>query len=170
MILAKEIIGNIYADEAYGKMYDNFLKDDKLEKVLISSKDRKKNKIRISTDKDSDVGIIVTEEAKLSSGDVIFCDEHRMIIVEVKKDYALVVDFDENINRHELLMRAVKFGHLIGNQHWTLMTKGNSVYLPIAIDKEVMETIIYGGNIPEITIRYEEIDQSDFEEYVHHHP
>ena len=173
MILAKGIIGNALEDKKYKELYEKYHENKKLEKILISSRDRNKNKMRATTDKNNDVGITLDGNSKLSSGDIIFCDDNVMIVVEVEKDQALVVDFDKGMTNHELFVEAIKFGHLIGNQHWHFISKGNSVHIPINIAKEVMETIIDNGHIHGIKIRYEEIDQSDlnFKEnkHTHHH-
>lgn len=160
MISIENTLGNINTDDELKKRYDIRLRDGKVEMLSISSRDRKKNKMRKATDKGTDVGIILIDKGTLSSGDILVDDDERMIVVMIEKDEAMVIELNEEEDESLMIKKAVKAGHLLGNQHWGIIVKGRSIYVPIAIDKAVMETVIANGNLTNITIRYEELDQS----------
>lgn len=163
MISIKNTLGNINVDDELKKRCDARSKDGKVEILSISSRDRKKNKMRKITDRGTDVGITLVGKGMLSSGDVLVDDDERMIVVNIEKDEAMVIELNEEENESLMIKKAVKVGHLLGNQHWGIIIKGRSIYVPIAIDKVVMETVIANGNLTNISIRYEELDQSILE-------
>jgi urease accessory protein len=160
MILIKNTLGNINSDNELKKKYDVYLKNGKAEILSISSRDRKKNKMRKITDKGTELGLTIVDDNMLASGDVLVDDGERMIIVNIEKDEVMVIELNEEEDESRMIKKAVKIGHLLGNQHWGIIVNGRSIYVPIAIDKAVMETVIANGNLENINIRYEELDQS----------
>ena len=160
MISIENTLGNINADSELKKKYDTYSKDGRVEVLSISSRDRKKNKMRKITNKGTDIGITLVGKGMLASGDILVDDGKRMIVVDVEKDEAMVIELNEEEDESLMIKKAVKVGHLLGNQHWGIIVKGRSIYVPIAIDKVVMETVIANGNLTNISIRYEELDQS----------
>lgn len=165
LLVSKGVIGNIYSDKSLYEKSRGFQSERRLEKVVLSSRDRKKTRMKKTTDHGTEIGIVTPRGAGLSSGDVLILEKGRMILVELELEEVLVIDFKGDF----ILERAVKLGHLLGNQHWPIMVKDESVYIPITLDKSVMETVIRGSNIEGITIRYEKINPSDFEAPPQHH-
>ena len=37
---------------------------------------------------------------------------------------------------------SVELGHAIGNQHWPAVVKGTKVYIPLTVDKKVMDSVM----------------------------
>ena len=172
MIIVEKIVGNIYADRSLYERSQILEKEKKLEKLSLSISDARKSRIRKNTDRGTEIGIIQNRKGVLSSGDVLVLTDQNMVLVEIEMEEAMVIDFGDHLDSSALLERAVRLGHLIGNQHWAFFVKGNCVYVPITIDRRVMDTVIKGGNIPGIAFRYQEIDPSSFkgQSAGHHHP
>ena len=43
---------------------------------------------------------------------------------------------------HEQLQRAVRLGHVLGNQHWPVAVVGEQILVPVSLDRAVMETVL----------------------------
>ena len=41
-----------------------------------------------------------------------------------------------------LIRSAVELGHAIGNQHWPAVVKGTKMYVPLTVDRKVMDSVM----------------------------
>ena len=41
-----------------------------------------------------------------------------------------------------MIRTAVEFGHAVGNQHWPAVVKGMQVYIPLTVDRKVMQSVM----------------------------
>ena len=68
----------------------------------------------------------------------------------------------------EMAMRTcVELGHAMGNQHWPALVKGNSVYVPLTVDRKVMDSVMNTHRFEDI--RYEFVPGSEIIPYLAPH-
>jgi urease accessory protein len=79
-----------------------------------------------------------------------------MFVVKIEAEEMMVLHFVERFHDDKMLELAVKLGHAIGNQHWQMKVVGGKIYVPIMIDKKVMESVMKTHNIPGIKYYFEE--------------
>lgn len=83
---------------------------------------------------------------RLSDGDIIYysAEEGRAVVIRISLDEVMVATLDpERMGSVErLLTSAVELGHALGNQHWPAVVRGAQVYVPLSIDRKVMESVM----------------------------
>ena len=90
--------------------------------------------------------ISLRRDVRLKDGDVIFWSEllRRMVVVRIKLSDVLAIDLG-TLSRQpieEALRTAVELGHALGNQHWAAVVRGTKVYVPLMVDRKVMESVM----------------------------
>lgn len=83
---------------------------------------------------------------RLNDGDVVAWNEQacRMTVVRLRLADLLVVDMG-TLARQPIdtaLRTAVELGHAIGNQHWAAVVRGTKVYVPLVVDRKIMESVM----------------------------
>ncbi|MBO5903392.1 MAG: urease accessory protein UreE [Tidjanibacter sp.] len=83
---------------------------------------------------------------RLNDGDIIYysAQEGRAVVIRIALDEVMIVTLDpERMGSVErLLTSAVELGHALGNQHWPAVVRGAQVYVPLSIDRKVMESVM----------------------------
>lgn len=81
-----------------------------LEKVYLQSDDLLKRVQRVVTDHGRELGISLLQTANLSHGDVLFMDDHNLIVVEVVPEDVLII-------RPRSIGEMGDIAHKLGNRH-----------------------------------------------------
>ena len=91
-----------------------------LEKVYLESSDLVKRVQRVVTDHGSEIGIRLEEQKDLSAGDVLYMDEHHVVVIDVVPDDLLVI-------RPKSLQHMGDIAHKIGNRHLPAQFEGDEM-------------------------------------------
>jgi len=130
-----------------------------LEYVRIDSDERKKSRLRVETDAGTDLGIVVGD-GELRSGDVLFVDDDAAAVVAFETREAFVVELPAP--SESTLAAAAEFGHRVGNQHWDVAVEDGAVYVPVDVERRILEDVL-GPYVPEgARTRYEEVEAELF--------
>lgn len=104
--------------------------------------------------------IALARHTQIVDGDVIDFDPKakRGVVLRLKLSPVLVVDLSrlKDMAHEKIISICVELGHAIGNQHWPAVVKGTTVYVPLTVDKKVMESVMDTHHIEGITYRFEE--------------
>ncbi len=67
-----------------------------------------------------------------------------MVALRIRLNDVLVADLGELASERpeEIIHIALELGHAIGNQHWPAVVKGTKVYVPLTVDKKVMDSVM----------------------------
>lgn len=128
MLSSTSIVGNIFT-----KKGSQILKGKTFEKLEISRHDLEKNRLRRTTDKGTDIAIILERGSKLRHGDILKHGEN-FVIIDQTPEKVITVKTKEKENSFELL---VLLGHIIGNRHRPISLEGKSVTFPIQAESEL---------------------------------
>lgn len=83
---------------------------------------------------------------RLSDGDIIAYNpsERRIAVVRLRLSEVMIVDLAGLFRRPptEAVAMAIEIGHAIGNQHWPAVVKQERLYIPLAVDKKVMLSVM----------------------------
>ena len=83
---------------------------------------------------------------RLHDGDIIQFDSqsHSAAVVKIKLGEVLVLNIAPLALRptEEALATAIEIGHALGNQHWPAVVRGAQVFVPMSIDRKVMESVM----------------------------
>jgi urease accessory protein len=173
MIVVEAVLGNLGEDARLRDLHRRWQAEGCAETVALTPLDAQKGRLRIQTDKGTPLGLSLGRGASLRDGDVLYLDEaeRRIIVARLTPEEVLVITVQPTASAEELLRVAVRLGHVLGNQHWPVKVEGLSVYVPVSVDKKVMETVLKTYGLQGITYRFEEASVGAIPRAVpHDHP
>lgn len=173
MIVVEEILGNIGEDARLRDMHQRWQAAGGAETVELTPLEAQKGRLRTATDKGTPLGMSLGRGTALRDGDVLYLNEseQRMIVARLKPEEVLVITVKPTASAAELLRVAVHLGHVLGNQHWPVKIEGTTVYVPVSVDKQVMETVLKTYDLQGIEYRFEERSIGPIPRVVpHEHP
>lgn len=103
-MIIEQVVGNIdnISDETLNKLH--------LENVFVESSNLVKKVQRVVTDHGREIGICLNQQKDLSPGDILYMDEHDIIVLNVIPDDLLII-------RPNSLRQMGDIAHKIGNRH-----------------------------------------------------
>lgn len=158
MIVVEEILGNVGEDARLGDLHRRWQAAGRAETVELTPLEAQKGRLRTVTNKGTPLGMSLGRGTVLRDGDVLYLDEAegRIIVARLKLEEVLVITVKTAASGAELLRVAVQLGHVLGNQHWPVKIDGMSVYIPVSVDKKVMETVLKTYDLHGIDYRFEQ--------------
>ena len=130
-----------------------------LETVTLDSADRRKSRLRVTTDAGTDLGVLV-DKPELAAGDVLVCDDDRAVVVAFESREAFVIELPASATPAAM----VELGHRIGNQHWDIAVEERTVYIPVEADKAIIEDVLGPYLLDGTETWYETVDADRFVE------
>jgi len=138
MLTITTVIGNLKKDSYLNQKYDEFIKKDKLEKILIHRSESEKVRMRKVSDKGTDIGFILPSRTHLKNDDVILLDTERMIIIKLSPELVAIVGLKrDTTHNYDIINLAIKIGHTIGNLHRPLKIENDKIIFPIQTLDEI---------------------------------
>jgi urease accessory protein len=120
------IVGNIFTENG-----SQILKEKVFEKLQISRNDLEKNRLRKTTDKGTDVSIILEHGSKLQHGDILSHGESFIVVYQTPEKVITVKTKEDSFELMVLL------GHIIGNRHRPISLESGIVTFPIQAESEL---------------------------------
>jgi len=119
-------VGNIFLDDDV----DN-LKGKNLERLQLSRLELEKRILRRKTNRGTDVGLNLAQGVKLCHGDVIVCEDVKIIVEQLPEKVISV-----RLKTKNMVDVMVLLGHIIGNRHRPISIQDDEISFPIQIDSE----------------------------------
>jgi len=129
MLLATSILGR--ADE------DRFA-SRRVERLMMTSADASKKRLRGETDAGSDVAIDLPRGTYIEDGAVLVDDGDRIIVAVRVPEEGAVIRLASSLERRELVRQAALIGHAFGNQHVPIEVVDGEVRIPIMTSREIV--------------------------------
>jgi urease accessory protein len=105
-----------------------------------------KTRLRKRTRDGAEVALSLPRGSRLRDGDVLHWDGSAgtAIVARIQLGDVMVIDLAalEKEPTELALRSAVELGHAIGNQHWPAVVKGSRVYVPLTVDRTVMDAVM----------------------------
>jgi len=158
MLVINQVLGNINTDEKWKALYQVMRSEDYVQTIMFTRKESERSRLYKKLQGfDEELGINIKRGTILHAGDVLYYKEgENMFVVDIEPEEMMVLHFVEKFHEDKMLELAVKLGHAIGNQHWQMKVVGGKIYVPIMIDKKVMESVMKTHNIPGVKYYFEE--------------
>lgn len=154
MNIYTEIIGNLH-EPRWKQIADS----SSVERVHLDQWTAQKSRFVAKSDRSNDVAVALKRHSQLQDGDILEYrpDEGRIIAVHILLNDVLVVDMGQLARRdpETIIHIAVELGHAIGNQHWPAVVKGTKVFIPLTVDRKVMESVMRTHHIEEISFHFQ---------------
>jgi urease accessory protein len=151
------ILGNIHDASVWRERLDRAAAAGVLEMLTLTPWDGQKRRLRASTSAGTDLGIALTDPGTLCDGAVLAYEppSGRMIVVHVARQRLLVLTV-EGDRSDDVAERALRLGHVLGNQHWPVLVSGRRTEVALSIDERVVRTVLETYNLE--GVRYEFVD------------
>lgn len=112
----------------------------------IDQWEAQKSRYRKSTSNNVEIAISLDRGAHVHDGDVLHWDAatSTAIIARIAMRDVMIVDLRELMHETpEIAMRTcIELGHAMGNQHWPAVVKGHLIYVPLVLDRKVMDSVM----------------------------
>lgn len=150
MKIYTEIIGNLNDPD-----WMEIIHDADIEYVDLDQWTAQKSRFVVEGDRGSEYAVALKRHSQLLDGDIIeyLPREHRVVAIRIRLSDVLVADLSALAREKPdtIIHIAVELGHAIGNQHWPAVVKGTKVYVPLTVDRKVMDSVMRTHHIEGVT-------------------
>jgi urease accessory protein len=141
MILVESVLGNAGDPE-----WSERLATATVDAFELDHWEAQKNRLRKKTRGGRELAVSLDRGSFMRDGDVLLWDEQarQAVVARLSLRDVMVIDLEALAALPaDLAMRtSVELGHALGNQHWPALVKGNRVYVPLTIDRKVMNSVM----------------------------
>lgn len=157
MIHVTEILGNISSLE-WAFRAENL----SVRRIEVDQWTAQKSRFVAYDDFGEEYVIRLPRHTQLHDGDIVAYDSvaNLVTIISLKLQDVMVVDMG-SLSRQPLdvvLRTAVELGHALGNQHWAAVVRGTMVYVPLILDRKVMESVMQSHNFEHLDYSFRPAD------------
>jgi urease accessory protein len=128
MLLATTVLGR--ADEPRFALRS-------VERLMMTSADASKRRLRGRTDTGSDIAIDLPRGSYVEDGAVLIDDGERIVVAVREPEEAAVIRLEPSLEHGELVRQAALIGHAFGNQHVPIEVVDGEVRVPITTSREI---------------------------------
>jgi urease accessory protein len=122
------------------------LESARIDVLRLGQAEAQKSRLRKTTEGGVEVAISLDRGMQLCDGDILAWDEARAsaIVARVDLNEVLVINLSGLLGRppERSMTTCVELGHALGNQHWPAVVKGTRVYVPLAVARAVMASVM----------------------------
>ena len=151
MELVEQVLGNM-SDEAWRVRLT--APETDVDWLELGQWDAQKNRLRKTTGKGLEVAVSLDRGRHLRDGDVLLWDEasRRAVVASIHLFDVMVVSLPDPARRPtaDVMETCVRLGHALGNQHWPAVIRDNAVYVPMSVDRKVMEAVMATHRLKDI--------------------
>lgn len=158
MKIYTEIIGNLNAPQWKEKT-----RNAEIELIDLDQWTAQKSRFVGRSRLDNEYAVALKRHSQLLDGDVLefLPEQNKVVAIRIQLNEVLVADLSTLAREkpETIIHIAVELGHAIGNQHWPAVVKGTRVYVPLTVDKKVMDSVMRTHHIEEITYSFQPGEQ-----------
>ena len=153
-----KILGNIHSER-----WRDQLSDVELETLTLDHMQAQKSRFVVVGDRGGRYPVALARGRHLSDGDILDYDSERRraVVVRLQLGEVMVCDLMRLIDAtsSDAIHRAVELGHALGNQHWPAVVKNLRVYVPLTVDRRVMESVMRTHRLEGITWEFQPAEE-----------
>ena len=105
-----------------------------------------KNRFRKKTAGGVELAVSLDRGSFMRDGDILLWDATatRAVVARISLRDVMIIHLDDLSEATPgIVMRTcVELGHALGNQHWPALVKGTRVYVPLTVDRKVMNSVM----------------------------
>jgi urease accessory protein len=152
-IVVDSVLGNV-ADPAWKDRLDGA----RLDVLKLDQWQAQKNRFIGKTEGDAELAVSLQRNVHLRDGDVLVWDNatRQAVITSIQLQDVMIIRLDGLLAlTPEMIARTcIELGHALGNQHWPAVVKQTAVYLPLTVNKQVMNSVMKTHAFHEITYEF----------------
>lgn len=158
MKIYNQIIGNI-AEDRWSKICNEV----DVDYIDLDQWTAQKSRFVIRGRSGKEYAVALKRHTQLRDGDILHYDElsRQMVVLRLKLSDIMVIELGAlaRLEPHTIIHTAVELGHAIGNQHWPAVVRGTKIYVPLTVDRKVMESVMHTHNIEHIAFSFRPAEQ-----------
>ena len=105
-----------------------------------------KSRFIAQSDHRREFAVAMERNARLRDGDILDYNAEKRHIVIIRLSLRDVMEIDLGTllqaEPDDIIHTSLELGHALGNQHWPAVVKGCKVYVPLTVDRKVMESVM----------------------------
>lgn len=152
------IIGNLSSPE-----WRDRAADCDVEHIELDQWTAQKSRFVATGDRNNKYAVALERRSQLADGDIVEYDpeQRRLAVIRIRLNDVMAIDLGALATKspETIIHIAVELGHAIGNQHWPAVVKGTVVYVPLTVDRKVMESVMRTHHIENISFEFRPGDQ-----------
>ncbi|HXV45767.1 MAG TPA: Urease accessory protein [Nitrososphaera sp.] len=134
MFTVTSVAGNIFAQKSLAEKYRRMKAAGECECLTISRMEMEKLRLKRTTDRGTEVGLVLEPGNRLHHGDVL--DTEKFIVVEQLPEKVVSVSMKKG-DAGKVVGLAALIGHAIGNRHRPIAVDRGSISFPIQAESEI---------------------------------
>jgi urease accessory protein len=166
VILVEDILGN-----ATDPNWSERIASGPVDTLELDHWEAQKSRFKKRTRSGIEVAVSLNRGTFIRDGDVLVWDAGGpiLILASIRMGEVMVIELDALMQDDPgVAMRTcVELGHALGNQHWPALVKETRVYVPLAVDRKVMESVMRTHGFE--GIRYELVPGAEVVPYLAPH-
>ena len=166
MILVEAILGNVSDGQWKAR-----LAGAHLDSLALDHWEAQKNRLRKRTRDGTEIAVSLDRGTFLHDGDILLWTEatRTAVVARITLREVMVIHIDAPSNgATEVFLRTcVELGHALGNQHWPALVKDARVFVPLTIDRKVMDSVMRTHRFEHV--RYEFVPGAEIIPYLAPH-
>jgi len=149
----------ILVEKTLGNVRDQGWEGASVEDLVLEQWEAPKSRLRKNTPSGIELAISLPRSEHLHDGDILYHDpdSRRIVVARIPLNEVMVIDLDlpPSIPQAEMLRLVFELGHALGNQHWPAVIKGQTIYVPLSVDRKVMLSVMKTHAFHHASIRFE---------------
>jgi urease accessory protein len=166
VLLVEEILGNA-SDPAWAPR----VAASAVDVVDLDHWEAQKSRFRKRSRGGTEVAVSLNRGTFIRDGDILVWNAEgaALILASIRMREVMVIHLDDlaQTDLSVAMRTCVELGHALGNQHWPALVKGTRVYVPLAVDRKVMESVMRTHRFE--GIRYELVPGAEVVPYLAPH-
>lgn len=158
MKIYTEIIGNLSSPE-----WKERIASCEVEYIELDQWTAQKSRFVAAGDRGNSYAVALERHWQIADGDIVDYDPQRRRIaaIRIRLNEVMVIDLSSLARQRPetVIQTAVELGHAVGNQHWPAVVKGTAMYVPLTVDRKVMESVMRTHRIENIDCEFRPGDQ-----------
>ena len=149
----------ILVEKTLGNVRDQKWNDVRVEDLVLEQWEAPKSRLRKNTPSGIELAISLPRTEHLHDGDILYQDPvtKQIVVARIPLKEVMVIELalPEIMARSEMLRLVFDIGHALGNQHWPAVIKGQTIYVPLSVDRKVMSSVMKTHAFQHASLRFE---------------
>lgn len=138
--LAEKYLGNVSESEALAKQVSQAQQGQRCFEVPICRRDRARGRILTRLPSGQTVGLIKGRDWLLRDGDVLATDQGNLVLICLQPQQLMALRFVPDVRNSAIAL--MHLGHVLGNHHWPITVQGETLYVELVAEANLMESTI----------------------------
>jgi len=125
----------------------------RIDEFRLDQWEAQKNRLRKKTAGGVELAVALPRTCQLKDGDVLACTDTDAVVVRIALKEVMIIDLSRAaaLPPDAIARSCFELGHALGNQHWPAVVKDSRVYVPLTVDRKVMDSVMRTHRFEHVT-------------------